>query len=321
MRNIDEKRLKTNIERYGKKGTFGSKESIKNQRKSIFRNNLGITDEEFDYLTDDQIKATYSRFCSQRSKNKILIRIQKHFKLNDFQIETLSDQEFGDYKKIVYVEALVTKGRKVVLENNFGNPDEMTKEELLKYSGHTKKMNASSRTTKQKQTDSIKWKTTHLKNYYDKNIDYNEFNNEQIDDLYRNYLNDSGRLENTTVKGRGGKWQKGWYHSEKFNCDIFYRSSYEKHFLEFCENNDIITKIDFHLKGIKYIWKNQSHWYFPDFLINEKHLIEIKAKYQLKEEQTQKKIETGYKFAHENNIKYVVITEIELFGDNLCNLF
>lgn len=321
MRNSDIKRIQTNKEKYGKAGTFGSEKSIRNQRKSIFKNHLGITDDEFEYLTDEQIKATYGRFCSMRMRTKILIRIQKHFNLTEDEINNITEDDFNNYKKIVYTEALRVKGRKTAIDYNLGNPDEMTPEELLKLSGYTKGLNASKRTEKQKDNDRRKWKITHFKNYYSGKTDYDKLSNEQIDDLYRNYLNDSGRLEKTTKNGRGGKWNKGWYHSNKFNVDIFYRSSYEKYFLEFCENSDIIKKLEFHLNGIKYIFKNQSHWYFPDFLINETYLVEIKAKYQLKEEQTKAKIQAGIQHCIDKELAYLIITEDNLFGEDLCKLF
>lgn len=299
----------------------GSPKTIREQRKSIFRNNLGITNEEFEYLTDEQIKLTYGRFCSMRMRNKILIRIQKYFNMSSSDIENISEEDFNKYKKIVYVEALKVCGKNTVIKYELGNPDEMSDEELIKFSGYTKGLNAKKRTEKQKKNDKRKWKITHFKNYYSKEINYDELSDEQIDDLYRNYLNDSGRLENTTKKGRGGKWNKGWFHSDKFNVDVFYRSSYEKYFLEFCENSNIIKKIEFHLNGIKYIFKNQSHWYFPDFLINDIYLVEIKAKYQLKQEQTQAKFQAGIQYCIDKELTYLILTEDNLFGEDLCKLF
>ena len=46
-------------------------------------------------------------------------------------------------------------------------------------------------------------------------------------------------------------------------------------------------------------------------------MIEIKAKYQLKEEQTQLKIQSGLKYCKNNNLEYKILTENELYKNNI----
>jgi len=62
------------------------------------------------------------------------------------------------------------------------------------------------------------------------------------------------------------------YHKE---TELYYRSSYEKHFLDFCVEKNIKVKKG---KRINYIFDNTQHYYFSDFFIEEKNLIiEIKC--------------------------------------------
>ncbi len=92
------------------------------------------------------------------------------------------------------------------------------------------------------------------------------------------------------------------------NTGLYYRSSYEKHFLDFCFNRNIIVTKG---KRIEYFIENVKHYYFSDFFIKDKNLIvEIKsewtyqndiAKNKLKEEFTQK---SGYDFLFVINKDY-----------------
>jgi len=58
---------------------------------------------------------------------------------------------------------------------------------------------------------------------------------------------------------------------------LYYQGTYEKHFLDFCyDNNIIITKP----KYIKYIFDDKEYKYFPDYYIESLNLlIEIKSDY------------------------------------------
>jgi len=97
---------------------------------------------------------------------------------------------------------------------------------------------------------------------------------------------------------------------------IKYRSSWELKFLEWCDKNTKITKII--SEGIKIPYTDfngKKRNYFPDFLIeynNEKILIEIKPKNQILNETNQKKFEAAKKFCKKYNIKFLILTEIEL---------
>lgn len=59
------------------------------------------------------------------------------------------------------------------------------------------------------------------------------------------------------------------------NTKLYYRGTYEKDFLDFCFDNDIIVSQG---KRIKYIYEGSDHYYFSDFYIESKNLIvEIKS--------------------------------------------
>jgi hypothetical protein len=85
------------------------------------------------------------------------------------------------------------------------------------------------------------------------------------------------------------KSQKNGKKIKLHECGLYYRGSYEKHFIDFCINNKI--KVD---KGmtINFRINNNSKVYHSDFFIKDKNLIvEIKSSYYYK------------KFEELNNIK------------------
>jgi hypothetical protein len=56
---------------------------------------------------------------------------------------------------------------------------------------------------------------------------------------------------------------------------LYFRSSYEKHFLDFCIINNIEIEQG---KRIKYVFDGKEHYYFSDYFIKDKNLIiEIKS--------------------------------------------
>jgi len=81
---------------------------------------------------------------------------------------------------------------------------------------------------------------------------------------------------------------------------LWYQGTYEKHFLDFCFENNIPVKKG---KAIKYYFDDKKRVYFSDFYLESKNLIiEIKSSYyykkHLKKNLVKKKacIEQGYKF-------------------------
>jgi len=318
------KRLKTNEQKYGKGSCFGSKESIYKQRTSTLINK-GYDINLLQQCSDEELKTLYGEEVSKRitSKENKIKRIAKEFNVDIKEAEKYSDNEISRLWKECYVHSLIQKGRNVVIKYDLGEEKTFSEKELLILSGYEKQKNAKNRTQETKENDNKTWKITHLKNYYNNNYNYDSLSKLEIDNLYRIYLYDSGRLEKIMEKGRGGKWSKGWVDLKRLDYKIFYRSSYELDFLLLCENNSQVRSIQYNLPGINYIFENEDHWYFPDFIINNKYMVEIKANYQLKENKTIAKIDAGKVFCKNNNLNFVVITETELYNqeNSICVVF
>lgn len=108
--------------------------------------------------------------------------------------------------------------------------------------------------------------------------------------------------------GRGHKI--GYFYSEKMNKKIFYRSSYEFRFLQWCELNKKIKIFDSCNFSIQYEVNKNVKNYLPDFIINNKIIVEIKPKSMLKFNVT--KAKAALLFCKNNNLYYTVLTESEL---------
>jgi hypothetical protein len=97
---------------------------------------------------------------------------------------------------------------------------------------------------------------------------------------------------------------------------IVYRSSWEQKFMIWCDLTDNVEKIasePFHIPYIDYTGKSRK--YFPDFLIvykGEMLLIEIKPKGLTNDKTNQKKFIFAESYAKKRNMKFVILTEIEL---------
>lgn len=314
MSNAHNKRIKTNLEKYGKGSNFGNLESIQRMQRSVVKNKLNYSDSELDSMTLAEINSKYKEYIKSQSKIRQMKRISNSTGFDLQHIETLSVDAYEKLKRESYINALINKGRKTVMEFNLGDHTKMTPDELLKFSGYKKKINGKSKTPEYKRKRLI----THLINFYGTAPElYEKYSDEEIKDLFRLYLNDSGRLKQMTENGRGGKWEKGFVVLPRLGLCIFVRSSYEKYFLYECDKNNLITNIEYNLQGIKYDFNDSPHWYFPDFIItfnNIRYMIEIKANWQLMEQKTIKKLEAAQRYCANNDILFKVLTENELFN-------
>lgn len=110
--------------------------------------------------------------------------------------------------------------------------------------------------------------------------------------------------------GRGHK--NGYFYSKKQNLKIYYRSSYELKFLEWCEKNDEIKQFvpcDFF---IKYEFNGMTKRYIPDFIINKLIVVEIKPKTLINTKQNKAKFLFGNRYCEQNKMKYSIIVELDL---------
>jgi hypothetical protein len=97
------------------------------------------------------------------------------------------------------------------------------------------------------------------------------------------------------------KKQESGFVLKHHQTGLYYRGSYEKHFIDYCIDKNI--KIDNFKGSIDYYFDGKNRKYFPDFLIKETNtVIEIKSSYtyECEKEQNEAKkeatINNGYNF-------------------------
>lgn len=107
--------------------------------------------------------------------------------------------------------------------------------------------------------------------------------------------------DNRNYKG----YESGIFFSKKMNCNIYYRSSYERYFyflLEYCKS---IEAYYVEKMKIPYVWKGLKTYYIPDVLIQFQnglvHLIEIKPRRRLMEERNLLKLKAMRKYVNNSN--------------------
>jgi len=105
----------------------------------------------------------------------------------------------------------------------------------------------------------------------------------------------------------------GYFFSEKMQKEIFYQSSYELRALEMFEKDENIWSIErYNLGSIKYRINGSFHSYSPDYFLNEKIVIEVKAEWMLKDEIVLAKFEAAKKYCREKGFEFKILTEKDL---------
>lgn len=119
-------------------------------------------------------------------------------------------------------------------------------------------------------------------------------------------------------KMKHGAKIKGHFRSNKNNKDIPYRSSYELKALQILEEDTSVQSYEYESLRIKYFGADKKmHSYIPDFVVNNRRIIEVKAEWiyelQNKEEQSVfRKFGAAEKWAKKNGYTFEVWTEHEL---------
>lgn len=145
---------------------------------------------------------------------------------------------------------------------------------------------------------------------------------------------------------RDSKWHQGRFHPqhpEKYLGDsrnIIYRSSWELHFLKWCDRNDAVIEYASEEFSIPYVSPvdNRVHRYYPDGYVKirhnngevKKYIVEIKPERQTKEPKKPSRMTKTYinevttyavnqakwkyaaEFAKDNGIEFKVLTENDL---------
>jgi len=96
-----------------------------------------------------------------------------------------------------------------------------------------------------------------------------------------------------------------------YHNGIPYQSSYELNFMKLLDEYKIpYERADNKKFRVKYIFENKEHYYYPDFYLpRENSIVEIKSSYNLKQTQTQIKLEAAKKLYGK---KFIIITEQEI---------
>jgi hypothetical protein len=101
--------------------------------------------------------------------------------------------------------------------------------------------------------------------------------------------------------------------------DIWYRSSYEKAFLEYCQKNSIVVKSASNKNfRVPYVVEDTRHLFYPDFYLPEFDLVvEVKAGWQLYDNTTQAKIEAASFEYYFKIVDEEELADLDFFFENL----
>lgn len=136
-------------------------------------------------------------------------------------------------------------------------------------------------------------------------------------------------LEKLTKQGKKG-YQSGKFISHRQNKKkIYYASSYEQRTLSILETDSDVESFDRCKDVVQYVKPSTGliHNYLPDFEVVDKNgdvtVIEVKAKWQLEEEDTKSKLKQAEDYYNEKGINYVVWTEdtLNVLNDDWHNDF
>lgn len=96
------------------------------------------------------------------------------------------------------------------------------------------------------------------------------------------------------------------YYSKKMNCEFFLRSRLELWFSELLDDCFYVKSWFATPCSIDYNHEGKNKKYFPDFLINEKFLVELKSGYvyQIDSKKSESKLNAAEKYATENGFVF-----------------
>ena len=133
---------------------------------------------------------------------------------------------------------------------------------------------------------------------------------------------DDAELDKLLRQGHGN-YKSGWFTSyQQDRLRIYYASSYELKALNILETDSTVASFDRFDGRIGYVAPSdgREHWYLPDFRVDyadgRKVVIEVKAKWQEKEPDTQAKLQAGEKWCQDNGFDFEVWDEDVLASKN-----
>lgn len=97
------------------------------------------------------------------------------------------------------------------------------------------------------------------------------------------------------------------FFSSKMKCEFFLRSNLELWFAENLEAHDLVTEYGVAPVAIPYVYNGKQRLYYPDFMVNSRHLIELKSGYvfSLHADQNQVKFLAAGRYADENGMEFL----------------
>ena len=252
-----EKSEKTCLEKYGEKNVFFIEE-IRNKAKKTMLEKYGS---EYAF----QNKKIYDNFKEQvekkYGKKQILSVLEIRNKISETKLERYGDENYLNNEK----------AKKTKLERygdeNYSNREKSEKTCLEKFKNGS-----------YFQSDEFKKRMLSIFGC-EIPLQNKEIKNKQNNTNVKKYGCKSP-LQNSEIFEKQQKSAKKLRFHE--NTGLYYRGSYEAHFLDYCFENKI--KVE-RAKSIKYHFKNKKRVYYPDFFLKEKNLIiEIKSLYTYKKE-------------------------------------
>lgn len=126
-------------------------------------------------------------------------------------------------------------------------------------------------------------------------------------------------IERGRVEPSWKNCKRGWFYSHKNKASLRYTSSYELLAFQILETLISVKFYKAQFIKIPYIVDGENHNYIIDLYIEykngEKQIIEIKPTYMLHDKLVKIKSKFARKFARNNNMKFDIWTEKELFNN------
>lgn len=280
-----EKSKITNLDKYGVENVFQNEE-IKNKIKETNLEKYGCEYSAQNTEIKEKIKQTN---LEKYGVHTTLLEEKTIKKIKQTNLE-----KYGDIYPICTKEirnkAENTKYEKYG-DKNYNNRDKYIRTCLEKYSKDS--------TNK---VDEIKEKKikSHLKKY---GVINNSMTEECKNKLRQTNLERYGVEYPMQVEEFFYKQQKSSLKIKKYkDTDLYYQGTYELDFLNYCEDNNILSIVE-RGKTINYMFENKNKIYYPDFFIDEMNLIiEIKSSYFYKKYEDKniskknKCLELGYNY-------------------------
>lgn len=108
------------------------------------------------------------------------------------------------------------------------------------------------------------------------------------------------------------RYCKYFYESKIFSISRYFASRWEVNFIRLCEISNFIISLAHEPFGIPYVVSGKTHKYYPDFLVNQSIVVEIKPFGRLSESDVILKKSIAEEYCSSNNFEYLIITEHDL---------